>query len=436
MALQNGVAWTDGVYGGAVDLDGSDDQISLSNLEVDGNFSVSLWAKPVSSTHIGGYESSSENNSISYLNRTIVKPVHGQGTDFGVGISVGINGISSLIHASSIYCQPLIYSASLSSWTHIVLVLDNGQPKLYVNGSLARTGLTLSRPVKLQISSGSPIGKGYDNDDRYHGGVDDFRIYDRVLSVDEINQLYDFPVGLHAVGSISVVENSQIGTIVGEFNATDPNGDGLSFSLSPSLPNQFSPVLWLDANDSSSVINSGGSVSEWRDKSGNNYHFTQNVDNSKRPLYSATSLNGMPTVTFDGSNDYLSRSSRLGFSANPDISVFAVTSFLSLANNDERIFQIGTNSHGLAVAGAQVVGLGVLMEVMKPTAAYRSILLLCRRVRQAGTNYQASRFFYNGTEQVRTAGSSDSSVPTNTGATAIIGKSAAAGNFANVKISN
>ena len=436
LVLQNGVAWTDGVYGGAVDLDGSDDQISLSNLEVDGNFSVSLWAKPLSSTHIGGYESSSENNSISYLNRTIVKPVHGQGTDFGIGLSVGTNGISSLIHASSIYCQPLIYSASLSSWTHIVLVLDNRLPKLYVNGDLARTGLTLSRPVKLQISSGSPIGKGYDNDDRYHGGVDDFRIYDRVLSVDEINQLYDFPVGLHTVGSISVIENSLIGSIIGEFNATDPNGDSLSFTLSPSLPNQFSPVLWLDANDSSSVINSGGSVSEWRDKSGNNYHFTQNVDNSKRPLYSATSLNGMPSVTFDGSNDYLSISSRLGFSANPDISVFAVTRFVALVSNDERIFQLGTNTHGLAVAGGTGSwcwrfngGHERYNDVNTSTAALQAW------VRQENTNYAASRFFYNGLEQSRVGGSSDTSSPTNDQEIAIIGKSAAAGNFANVKIS-
>ena len=249
-------------------------------------------------------------------------------------------------------------------------------------------------------------------------------------------QLESPPYNLHSLGALAITENSSVGTIVGELNATDPNGDGLSFTLTPSLPSQFSPVLWLDANDSSSVINSGGSVSEWRDKSGNNYHFTQNVDNSMRPLYSTTSLNGMPTVTIDGSNDYLSISSRLGFSANPDLSVFAVTSFLSLANNDERIFQIGTNSHGLAMAG----GTGRWSwRFNGGHEAYSSVSLntsaLQVWVRQAGTNYQSSRFFYNGAEQDRTAGSSDTSVPTNTEATAIIGKSAAAGNFANVKIS-
>jgi hypothetical protein len=441
LVLQNGVAWTDGVYGGAVDLDGSDDQISLSNLEVDGNFSVSLWAKPLSSTHIGGYESSSENNSVSYLNRTIVKPVHGQGTDFGIGLSVGTNGISSLIHASSIYCQPLIYSASLSSWTHIVLVLENRQPKLYVNGNLARTGLTLSRPVKLQISSGSPIGKGYDHDDRYHGELDDFRIYDRVLSVDEINELYDFPVGLHTVGSINVIENSLIGSIVGEFNATDPNGDTLTYKLMPALPSDFSPVLWLDANDSSTVIRSSGVVSTWEDKSGNNYHFTQNADTSRRPIYSTTSLNGMPSITFDGSNDYLSISSRLGFSVNPEISVFAVTSFISNIATDNRIFQLGNNAHSLAVAGGSGSwswrfngGNEVYNAVSLNTPAQQAW------VRQAGSNYSASQFFYNGTEKVRVNVASPTTVPSDNAAVSFVGAGASDGSWtqnlsANVKIS-
>jgi hypothetical protein len=123
------------------------------------------------------------------------------------------------------------------------------------------------------------------------------------------------------------------------------------FTLMPALPSEFSPVLWLDANDSSTVIQSSGAVSTWQDKSGNNYHFTQDSDTSRRPLYSATSLNGMPAITFDGSNDYLSISSRLGFSANPDISVFAVTSFISNIATDNRIFQLGNNAHSLAVAG-------------------------------------------------------------------------------------
>ena len=144
----------------------------------------------------------------------------------------------------------------------------------------------------------------------------------------------------------------------------------------------------------------------------------------------------MPAITFDGSNDYLSISSRLGFSANPDLSVFAVTSFISLSDNDERIFQIGSNSHGLAVTG----GTGSwCWRFNGGHERYNDVTInnVAQQawVRQAGTNYQASRFFYNGLEQARVAGSSDASSPTNVAEIASIGKSTTGSNFANVKIS-
>ncbi|MDA9118851.1 DUF5011 domain-containing protein [Opitutales bacterium] len=435
LSLQNGTSWTAGQINHGVQLDGVDDKLSSPNILVEGNFSVSLWVNPQSSTFLGT-ESNSVNNSIDPLNRTLIKPLHGGSSSFGLGLSVGTNGVSALLHASSIYCQPLVYTSAISSWVHLALILKNQQPILFVNGALVKTGLVLGRPTKLSVSAGSPIGKGYEEEDHYQGGVDEVRMYDRALSSAEVFHLYALPFDLNSNSPLTLTENSPAGTIVGEFNATDPNGDNVSYALMPALPNVFSPVLWLDANDSSTLIESGGAVSAWQDKSGNDYHFTQNVDNSKCPLYSATSLNGMPSITFDGSNDYLSISSRLGFSSNPDLSVFAVTSFLSLADNDERIFQIGSNSHGLAVTG----GIGSwCWRFNGGHERYNDVTInnVAQQawVRQAGTNYQASRFFYNGLEQARVAGSSDASSPTNVAEIASIGKSTTGSNFANVKIS-
>jgi hypothetical protein len=254
-------------------------------------------------------------------------------------------------------------------------------------------------------------------------------------------QLESPPVNLHAVGALSITENSSVGTVAGEFNATDLNGDTITYSLMPALPSNFSPVLWLDANDSSTVIQSSGAVSTWQDKSGNNYHFTQDSDTSRRPIYSATSLNGMPAITFDGSNDYLSISSRLGFSANPDISVFAVTSFISNIATDNRIFQLGNNAHSLAMAGGSGSwswrfngGNEVYNSVSLNTAAQQAW------VRHAGSNYQASQFFYNGTEQTRVIGASDTTVPSDTAAVSFVGAGASGGGWvenlsANVRIS-
>lgn len=68
------------------------------------------------------------------------------------------------------------------------------------------------------------------------------------------------------------------------------------------LPNG-SLSFWQDANDISTVILATG-VSQWRDKSGNNRHFTQTVE-ANQPSYSSTAFFGLPGITFDGVNDSL-----------------------------------------------------------------------------------------------------------------------------------
>ncbi|MDG1356259.1 MAG: LamG domain-containing protein, partial [Opitutales bacterium] len=266
LSLQNGTSWTAGQINHGAQLDGVNDELSPPSILVEGNFSVSFWVNPQSSTFLGT-ESNSVNNSIDPINRTLIKPLHGGSSSFGLGLSVGTNGVSTLLHASSIYCQPLVYTSTISSWVHLALILKNQQPILFVNGALVKTGLVLGRPAKLSVSAGSPIGKGYEEEDRYQGGVDEVRMYDRALSSAEVFHLYAFPFDLNSNSPLTLTENSSAGTIVGEFNATDPNGDNVSYALMPALPSAFSPVLWLDANDSSTVIESSGAVSAWQDKS-------------------------------------------------------------------------------------------------------------------------------------------------------------------------
>jgi hypothetical protein len=63
--------------------------------------------------------------------------------------------------------------------------------------------------------------------------------------------------------------------------------------------------VWLDATDSSTLTLNGSAVSEWRDKSGNAFHFSQAVANNQ-PAYTGT-INGKAAVAFDGTNDGLDR---------------------------------------------------------------------------------------------------------------------------------
>ena len=56
--------------------------------------------------------------------------------------------------------------------------------------------------------------------------------------------------------------------------------------------------LWLDANDSSTIIHSSDSVSQWNDKSGNDNHALQSTT-ANQPTITSTG------IQFDGSNDGL-----------------------------------------------------------------------------------------------------------------------------------
>ena len=59
--------------------------------------------------------------------------------------------------------------------------------------------------------------------------------------------------------NLTIAENSAIGTVIGEFNATDPDGDGnFTYSLIP-----YPPKLWLDASDASTIEQVDGNLTKW-----------------------------------------------------------------------------------------------------------------------------------------------------------------------------
>ena len=65
-------------------------------------------------------------------------------------------------------------------------------------------------------------------------------------------------------------------------------------------PSMISTALWLDANDSGTITQSGGAVTSWLDKSGNNR--TATADGN--PTYDATGMStSKPAVQLDGTGD-------------------------------------------------------------------------------------------------------------------------------------
>ena len=66
-----------------------------------------------------------------------------------------------------------------------------------------------------------------------------------------------------------------------------------------SLPNL---VAWYDAQAASTIILNGSTVSQWNDKSGHGYNAVQGTAASQ-PTHGATSFNGKPGLTFNGSSN-------------------------------------------------------------------------------------------------------------------------------------
>jgi len=64
-------------------------------------------------------------------------------------------------------------------------------------------------------------------------------------------------------------------------------------------PSKLATKVWLDSSDASTIVLNGSNVSQWRDKSGNNYHVSQS-DAAYQPLIGVETLNGLQLINTDG----------------------------------------------------------------------------------------------------------------------------------------
>ena len=84
------------------------------------------------------------------------------------------------------------YGIGVRQWTHIALVLDGTRAVMYVNGDRAASSDQIYLyPWELGNTQNNYIGRSqYGQDPYFDGLIDDFRIYNRALTPDEIQELY------------------------------------------------------------------------------------------------------------------------------------------------------------------------------------------------------------------------------------------------------
>ena len=78
----------------------------------------------------------------------------------------------------------------LGQWTHLAITLCGGVGRMYVNGAQVaeNDNITLT-PSSMGNTTQNYIGKSQYDDPLLNATVDDFQIYDRALSADEIGGL-------------------------------------------------------------------------------------------------------------------------------------------------------------------------------------------------------------------------------------------------------
>ena len=92
-------------------------------------------------------------------------------------------------------------------WYHVCLQHDyENEFRLYVNGSLVDSGVGFT--YGTGSSATTLIGKAYDDNDNYYRGLlDEFLIYDRLLSSEQINTIYENKTDLIVSEETNIEEN-------------------------------------------------------------------------------------------------------------------------------------------------------------------------------------------------------------------------------------
>ena len=149
--------------------------------------------------------------------------------------------------------------------------------------------------------------------------------------------------------SLTVAENSSIGTVVGEFNGTPSNSDdNFTFRILPDAPDGFSPLLWLDAADPFTLYSEvnrtnytlSGAVAGWADKSGRDQHFGQSTS-AARPSTGTRIFNGLNVLDFNGTQWMKSNSD---FATGTDFSIYMFAKIDAVASEWDSLFCIRNNT--------------------------------------------------------------------------------------------
>jgi len=138
---------------------------------------------------------------------SLVSMVHradAKGVSFGFGYGIpGNNHLNFTVAHNTLGCDDYIYPNTNSTtdtsgytltdntWYNLVVTFDKGTLKMYANGTLISTKIGPSQTVPICPSADLVVGGWWDDDNAMsiNGKMDEVRLYNRVLTAEELAQL-------------------------------------------------------------------------------------------------------------------------------------------------------------------------------------------------------------------------------------------------------
>ncbi|MDR2673715.1 MAG: hypothetical protein LBC18_02335 [Opitutaceae bacterium] len=158
-----------------------------------GAFTLAAWVRPGAGMDVPP-EDFAGTSALRIARNDLLYPPQGAETfrepaAAGAGIAVGRNVVCVLEHGSFHFTATLVHPVSITDWTHIAVVFQDGRPSLYLNGRLARTGLKSLRDVRGIIPGESDEAGSDGSSGIFNGGHSALRLFDRALDEPEISAL-------------------------------------------------------------------------------------------------------------------------------------------------------------------------------------------------------------------------------------------------------
>lgn len=194
--IQGAARVTTGKFGAALNFDGASNLVAVKSspsLSLSQAMTLEAWVYPTATQ--SGWRTLLQKSDSYFLHASGSNALQPEG-------GVVYNNVGAQVASSA--------AIAVNVWTHVALTYDGSNLHLYLNGalvsSLAQTGAIGSNANDLYIGGNNPYGE------YFRGLIDEVRIYNRALTVSEIQSDMQMPVST-AIAPTATWGGSDIGNV-------------------------------------------------------------------------------------------------------------------------------------------------------------------------------------------------------------------------------